>query len=132
MSLHFTYNAEQLSTSALYRARFALGDKGQMTDDAGSVIWHLSDEEINSLIAQYGYAEGVAQLAEGLAVQFAQEPDQYDDEGGVKVRWGDRIKAWLELARSLRQGASRDNSKIDSRQLLGTLSQPDVSGIRCS
>ena len=84
------------------RARFIVGDTGELLDSSGEQVWLLQDETIEALLSQFGYAEGVAQICEALISRFAQEPDQYEEEGGIQVRWSERIKAWKELARRMR------------------------------
>lgn len=96
------YDPSGLKTSIVYQARFQLGDKGQLRDEAGDQVWLLQDEEIQSNLELFGYNEGVARVADALAVQYAQEPSEYQDEGGVKVKWADRIQTWRSLAALLR------------------------------
>lgn len=95
-----TYDSAQLGESELYRARFALGDSGFTTEDEAL----LQDEEIEALIEMYGYAEGVAQCCDALVTRFAQDPDEHEDEGKVRAKWTERIKAWKDLAKRLRAG----------------------------
>jgi hypothetical protein len=119
----FTYDKSQLDTSHLFRARFQLGD----TDHTNPLV---DDDEINALITVYGYAEGVAQVADGLVSKFAQEPDEYEDEGGVKVKWGQKIKVWQDLARRLRDGIAKVDPSIVRSPMIGTLTSPDLTGMR--
>lgn len=119
----FSYDSEALATSSLYRARFQLGD----TDSARPL---LQDAEITGMIAVYGDAEGVAQLADGLVSKYAQEPDEYEDEGGVKVKWSYKVKIWQDLAKRLRAGEAKVDPEQFSAYAIAPLSGPDVSGVR--
>jgi len=78
---------------------------GDTNEDA--IGWLIQDETIGAMLSQFPFSEAVAQLAMGLAVRFAQEPDWYDDEGGVRARWNSRVKAWQTLATSLRTGEGK-------------------------
>jgi len=84
--------------SAKDRVRLAVGD----TDGANPL---RQDETINALVLAHGEAEATAKLAEGLATQYAQQPDSVD-LGGLAVTWKDRVKAWLELAARTRDEAA--------------------------
>jgi hypothetical protein len=98
-----TYDATALATSPKDRARDILGDKGDLINpEDGSAIWLRTDEEIQALIDLFGFAEGVAQCAEALASRYAQEPDQYQDEAGMVVRWSFKVATWQALAARLR------------------------------
>lgn len=78
---------------ALDRIRLALGD----TTAPGL----RADETIAAMVVAHGEAEATARLAEGLAAQFAQEPDALSADG-QSISWRDRVKTWLELANRMR------------------------------
>ena len=126
-----TYDGTILGTDSTMRARYQLGDTGRILDDDDETVWLLDQEEIEGMIVAYGYAEGVAQLADGLAVRFAQEPDEYEDEGGVKVRWTERVAQWVNLAKRLRAGdVSTETSIPTGRPLAKALSTGDAGDLR--
>lgn len=117
----FSYDKSGLATSTLYRARFQLGD----TNEASPL---LDDDEISAMVDVYGYAEGVAQLADGLASRYAQDPDEYEDEGGVRVRWNQKIKVWQDLARRLRAGIALANQPTATAgPVSGSITGPDLT-----
>ncbi len=124
------YRSDLLLSSPKDRARFQLGDTGVLKDEAGAVVWLVSDEEIGSFVALFGYAEGVAQIADALTVRFAQEPTLYQDEGGVKVEWGKRFEAWARLAQSLRTNATKTVGANPGAPLLQTSLGPDLRRVR--
>lgn len=104
-----TYNFNQMGTMPLFKARRLLGDYGQLVNDAGAQVWLMQDEEINGFIgtdtnnlAQIN--EGIAQCADALASQFAQEPVQLKDETGTSVDWSERVRNWNRIADQLRKG----------------------------
>lgn len=126
-----SYDKATLSSDPVMRARYMLGDTGRLKDDAGATVWLLDQEEIDALITTFGFSEGVAQLADGLAVRFAQEPDKYADEGGVEIEWSSRINAWQSLANRLRTGEiASDISIASGRPIAKTLETVDTSGFR--
>lgn len=114
----------------LNEARFELGDKGQLTDADGNKVWLLQDEEILFQIGKWGYAEGVAKCADGLAIDKAQEPTSYSDEGGVTVSWAARIKGWEALAARLRAGMSKTQVAVVGGPTCGPLSGPSTKDLR--
>lgn len=63
----------------------------------------LLDEEYQGFIARLGPNEGLAQLAESLAANYAQKIDEYAEAGGISVAWPDRPEFYLELAASIRK-----------------------------
>lgn len=77
--------------------RLALGD----TDTDAPL---LQDETIAAKLAALPYCEALAQLADGLATEFAQRPDQYEESGGVQITWSERVTAWQKLAADARAG----------------------------
>lgn len=112
----------------LDRARLALGDRGQVVGADGAQIYLLPDETIDALIASLGYAEGVAQCADTLAVEAAQLPDVYEEASGAKVQWNERVGAWRDLATRLRSsgsGAGTASGGVRGGATLG----PDLSGL---
>jgi hypothetical protein len=81
----------------LNAARLLLGDTGA---DGG--VFLLSDEEILGMLASAPFNEAVARLAEALAARFAQYPDETTTPGGIRERWGERVRTWMELASRMR------------------------------
>lgn len=125
-----SYDKTALKTDPVMHARYMLGDTGRLKDDAGATVWLLDQEEIQGLIDLNGFNEGVAQLADGLVTRFAQDPDKYADEGGVETEWTERIKAWKELAKSLRSGAVKSSSVATGRPLASPLANVDTTELR--
>lgn len=106
-----TYTFNDTLTTAMDNARFLLGDTNafqQVVNGAPQfddsmppnpiLVMLLSDETIMAMITNYTFNMAVGKLARGLASQYSQEPDRYEDEGGVRVWWQSRIKTWLLLA----------------------------------
>ncbi len=85
--------------------RLALGDRHN-NDAAGAVTDPLlTDAIIDAKIAALGYLDALADLAEGLAAEKAQEPDEFQESsGGLKFKWSERVKYWLNLADRCRKG----------------------------
>ncbi|MBE3039936.1 MAG: hypothetical protein IMZ62_14150 [Chloroflexi bacterium] len=81
----------------LDHVRFALGD----TDTTAPLI---VDATITALLTEFGYAEALAQCADALVALFGQKPDTYDESGGLKFSWRERIKAWQKVADNARSG----------------------------
>lgn len=102
------------------RARQLLGDTGE--DPAG--VFLLQDETILALLALFPFSEAVAELAEGLATRFAQQPDEYNDEGGTKVSWKKRVDQWNLLAMTRRSGDQREEITYTGVQF-ATVQQAD-------
>lgn len=75
--------------------RYALGD----IDPENPL---LQDETILAKLQAFGYGEALAQLAEGLASQFAQEPDSFTSDG-MRISWTERVANWRALAKSARE-----------------------------
>jgi hypothetical protein len=130
MSATYTYNGTGLTASPLYRARLLLGDRGLARDADNLPVWLLSDQEITSLTDMWGFAEGVAQCADALASQFAQEPDGYTDEGGVEVGWKARVKRWEDLAARLREGGIQTQALAPGTPRLAVTTGPSMEGYR--
>lgn len=100
-------------------ARLLLGD----TDDANQL---LLDATYDASLARYGYNLTVGKLARGLATRFAQQPDEYDDEGGVQVRWRKRVDQWNLIAERYDPVASTDSTVGTGYQFISTvMGQPD-------
>jgi hypothetical protein len=89
--------ADTLPT-ALDRIRYALGD----TTVSAPL---LQDETITAAVTEWGETEATARLAEGLATRYAQKPSSVGLPG-LSVSWGERVKAWWELARRTREGSA--------------------------
>lgn len=58
------------------------------------------DEEIYAVLVRHDGDKflAMAELAAGLAVEFAEKPDSFSESGGVSVRWGERVKQWNAVA----------------------------------
>lgn len=110
------------------RARLLLGDTGVLLDAVGARVWFYQDETLDALIEEFKFAEAVAQAADGLCSRFAQEPDEYQDEGGVRVRWNERIEQWKTLAKKCRSGeiGGPKAGNAGSRYATGKLAAPGV------
>lgn len=119
------YDPLLVATSGLQRARFLLGD----VENAALL---LTDEEIAGMIAAFGWTEGVAQCADSLVSRFAQDPTSYEDEGGMKVNFYQRMEAWEKLAKRLRSGEIRplENRGLGGGPASGELANPPMSGVR--
>lgn len=94
-------------TIARDRVRLVLGD----TDTAAPL---RPDATYDAAISDLGEAGATAYLAEGLATQYAQEPDSYGEAGGITVSWRDRVKAWLELAKRTRESMGATDAAISA------------------
>jgi hypothetical protein len=89
---------DPLLATAKDRVRHAIGD----TDVANPL---RQDETIAAAISADGETMAVAILAEGLAAQYAQEPDSFGS-GSLSVSWRERVKTWLALAERSRSAAA--------------------------
>ena len=106
------------------RVRYMLGD----TETTAPL---LDDGEIASMLSLQPFNEAVAQLAEGLAVRFAQEPDKYDADGGLSQSWTQRVDAWFKLAERMRSVVMVADAPVPRSGVSGgTLKQPDASNLR--
>ena len=88
-------------TNPIDRARYALGDTGNL-DANGSPVWLIAQDTLQALLDANGYAEGVAEAADGLVARFSQDPDLYRQESGLQVEWKNRLQAWRDLATRMR------------------------------
>jgi len=88
----FTFNATL--PTATDRLRRGLGD-------AVAPGLRSNEEYAATLIRYPDEALSLAVMAEGLAVEYAQQPDSISDEG-TTITWRDRVKTWLALAGSAR------------------------------
>lgn len=124
-----TYNPALSQSDPLHRARLALGDTGFLKDSEGTSKFLLLDEEITAKISALGYAEGVAQCAEACVARVAQEPDEYEDEVGMRVKWNSRVNEWRDLARRLRSGAISTESSVNrgTAAIGASMINPEVS-----
>ena len=106
------------------KARLLLGDTGV---DGG--VFLLTDEEIVAFMGTVSFNEAVALLAEALSTRFAQYPDETDTPGGTTVKWTERVKTWLELAKRMRAGGNPlASAPRRTMAKLGTLSNPADTG----
>lgn len=103
----FTYDATQIGSNTINRARFLLGDVGKLLDAEGEAMYLVSDEELTALIGSTGAAfhEGVASACDHLINRFSQEPDKFEDATQARVEWTSRLKGWSDLAKRLRATA---------------------------
>lgn len=101
-----SWSYDPLLPSAMDRIRLAVGDADAMNQ-------LRADETINALMTAHGEAEATARLAEGLATQYAQQPDSIGDDGST-ISWRDRVKTWLELAKRMRAEAVAITAGIGS------------------
>lgn len=103
----FTYDATQIGSNTIHKARFLLGDVGKLFDPEGAPMYLVSDEELTALIGSTGAAfhEGVASACDHLVNRFSQEPDKFEDATQARVEWTNRLKGWSELAKRLRATA---------------------------
>jgi hypothetical protein len=85
--------------------RLALGDAAAATGSVTGAL--LQDASIQTKLAQCGYLEALAQLAESLIAQYGQQPDEYDERGGIRLKWSERINAWKTIADHARTGKTR-------------------------
>lgn len=84
--------------------RLHLGDKHNL-DVAGPVPnAMLQDEVIDANLQTFGYLETLARLADALATDAAQRPNEYREENGVQVKWSYRVMIWQQLAKQARSG----------------------------
>jgi hypothetical protein len=90
-----TYNPTLASITD--HIRLALGD----TDTTAAL---LADETIQAKLNAFGYQEALAQLAEALVAQFGQKPSEYSEDGGLRLKWTERISAWQKIADDARAG----------------------------
>lgn len=61
-----------------------------------------SDETIQALLVSTSEVETTAILAEGLAVEYAQQPDSVSIPGGPTVSFRSLISTWLDVAKRAR------------------------------
>lgn len=119
-----SYDGTHLEEAGRDRARFLLGD----TDTSQAL---LQDEEIDALLATFAFKEAVAQCCDHLVSRFAQRPDDYQDEGGVKVKWTERVKAWQGLAKRLRSGDVQTEASVPTGfSAVGNITAPDTSELK--
>lgn len=79
-------------------ARLALGDVESATP-------LLENETIDAKLTSFGFLEGLAQLADGLAMRAAQDPSRYaEGAAGLAVEWTQKVGAWRQLAADCRAG----------------------------
>ena len=103
----FTYNALQIGSYTIHKARFLLGDVGKLLDPDGNALWLVSDEELTALIGTTAAAfhEGVASACDHLVSRFSQEPDKFEDATQARVEWTNKLKGWADLGKRLRATA---------------------------
>jgi hypothetical protein len=84
--------------------RLALGDRHNLGISGNVTTPLLQDEVIEAKLAVFTYQEALAQLAEALVAEYGQKPDEYSESGGIRIKWGQRVKAWQAIADSARAG----------------------------
>lgn len=95
-------------TTDLDLARFHIGDT---SNDSATEL--LTDDQIEAVLGLYTpLAIGIAVLADGLAIRFAQKPGSVRLPSGLAVSWSDRVKTWLALAKRLRDTGSLSGSSV--------------------
>lgn len=81
-----------------------------------------SNEEYAATLVRYpDEALALAVMAEGLAVEYAQQPDSISDEG-TTITWRERVRTWLALAKSARSLTVTTTTTMTS---LGTTREAD-------
>jgi hypothetical protein len=66
----------------------------------------VDDAEILYLVGQHGETLAIAYVADICLGLVSQHPDEYEDDGGMKVKWTQqRVRHWSELAARIRTGA---------------------------
>lgn len=117
-----TYDPLQLTPRD--RARFYVGD----TDMTKPL---LQDEEYDAQLMQYEFSSALAEILESLANKFSSYPDEYDEQGRIRVSWRNRGQAWLANAKRLREqsGAPAPTSPQNNGISIGTIAV-DNSGYR--
>lgn len=99
--------------------------------DTDTINYLLRDVTIDAMISQFGYREGVAQLATSLAVSKAQDPSSYKADGGVEVQWSERVAMWRALAKDMRTTIEPPSSPVVRSGSAGaSLRNPDTSKLR--
>jgi hypothetical protein len=76
----------------------------QLLGDTDTTTPILQDETIIAKLQAFGWGEALAQLAEGLISQYAQEPDTLEESGGMKQQWTARLSSWQALVVRARAG----------------------------
>jgi hypothetical protein len=123
------YDASQIGSNTIHRARFLLGDVGKLLDNDGAPMYLVSDEELTALIGSTaaGFHEGVASACDHLVNRFSQEPDKFEDATQARVEWTNRLKGWSELAKRLRAtapGETQPGATPPPTAVAGTLPNP--------
>jgi hypothetical protein len=92
MSLFATYDPSSLSTSALYRVRFYIGD----TDTDAAL---LQDEEITWALSESGDDVNAALvlLARALLVKYGAQPARVSLPDGTSADFSARVATWEGL-----------------------------------
>lgn len=85
------------SPSIYDNIRFTLGATG---DNAGLVL----DDEIDNALSLYSeWRLAAAFIADSLAARAINDPSSFAAPGDLSVSWGDRAKAWMNIAKRLRE-----------------------------
>lgn len=93
------------------RIRLLIGDHTFGADPTAAL---RSDESINSVLTMTGdYRLAVAELADGLATEYGQEPDSFTATGDMSISWRDRVSAWEELSARMRRAVAAEQGIRD-------------------
>lgn len=76
------------------RMRHAVGDTGDTPLEP--------DATYQAVLTQHGEELGVAVIAQGLAVRYAQRPSSFTTDEG-QFTWADRVRTWLSLVDRVRK-----------------------------
>lgn len=101
--------------------RYKTGDTDVSVDPAsGAGNWLNPDATISAILAMYpdDWRLACADVAEGLASRFAQEPDSFTATGDMSVSWRDRVKQWQWLAQQLRAESAAEVAASAGKRLV--------------
>lgn len=82
-----------------------------------------TDDEYEAVLSSYPFTYAVVVICESLASQYAVLPDEYDEQGRIRVSWRNRGASWLEIAKRYRneQTAPPANAPQRNPVEIGTL-----------
>lgn len=93
------------------RIRLLIGDHTFGGDPTAAL---RQDETIDSALLLTGdYRLATAELADGLAAEYGQEPDSFTATGDMAISWRDRVKAWENLSARMRRAVDAETSIRD-------------------
>lgn len=84
--------------------RWKLADTGaEIDEETNQPIWLRQDEEVSAVLVIYPDRRiAAAELAESIAAELSRRVDSYTSEDGMAVRWSERVKTLLAVAKQLR------------------------------